>query len=73
MMRLIRIRSLKSKIILFFFLFASIVLLLKIGIFQQWIGTIILVKSDAYFQETVHQIGKREELHLKQFTTLATG
>jgi two-component system sensor histidine kinase YesM len=73
MMRLIRIRSLKSKIILFFFLFASIVLLLQIGIFQQWIGTIILEKSDAYFQETVHQIGKREELHLKQFTTLATG
>jgi two-component system sensor histidine kinase YesM len=73
MMRLIRIRSLKSKIILFFFLFASIVLLLQIGIFQQWIGTIIREKSDAYFQETVHQIGKREELQLKQFTTLAMG
>jgi two-component system sensor histidine kinase YesM len=73
MMKLIRIRSLKSKIILFFILFASIVLLLQIGIFQHWIGTIILEKSDAYFQETVHQVGKRVDLQLKQFTTMATG
>jgi two-component system sensor histidine kinase YesM len=73
MMKLIRIRSLKSKIILFFILFASIVLLLQIGIFQHWIGAIILEKSDAYFQETVHQVGKRVDLQLKQFTTMATG
>ncbi|MBD0380100.1 sensor histidine kinase [Paenibacillus sedimenti] len=73
MIRLLKMRSLKSKIILFFILFASIVMILQIGIFQHWIGAIILDKSDAYFEETVHQVGKRVELQLKQFNSLAVG
>lgn len=65
--------SLKSKIILFFIFFSSLILLLQIGIFQHWMGAIILAKSDTYFQETVNQVGKRMELQLKQFTNLAMG
>ncbi|WP_162251230.1 sensor histidine kinase [Paenibacillus sp. Root444D2] len=65
--------SLKSKIILFFILFSSLILLLQIGIFQHWMGAIILKKSDTYFQETVNQVGKRVELQTKQFINLAVG
>jgi two-component system sensor histidine kinase YesM len=68
-----KIRSLKSKIIMFFIIFTSMILLLQIGVFQQWIRSIILEKSETYFQETVHQIGQRVDLQFHQFHTMALG
>lgn len=69
----IKIHTLKSKIILFFILFACMILIVQIGVFQQWIRSIIMEKSEAYFQETVHQIGQRVDLQFHQFHTLALG
>jgi two-component system, sensor histidine kinase YesM len=69
----IKIRSLKSKIIIFFIIFASMILILQIGVFQQWIRSIIMEKSETYFQETVHQIGQRVDLQFHQFHTMALG
>jgi two-component system sensor histidine kinase YesM len=66
MMILIRMHSLKSKIILIFILIVIVVLLLQVGVFQSLISTIILEQSDTYFQETVNQIGKRVDLQLEQ-------
>ncbi|WP_270879175.1 cache domain-containing sensor histidine kinase [Paenibacillus aestuarii] len=69
----LRLRTIKSKIIAVFIGFTCMVVMLQFGIFQQWIGTMILDNSESYFQETVHQIGKRMELQLKQFRTMAEG
>ncbi|NHN30359.1 sensor histidine kinase [Paenibacillus sp. S3N08] len=59
-------RTLKSKIILMFILTASIVLVIQVGVFQNWISTIYMEQSDAYFRETVHQIGKRVDLQVEK-------
>ncbi|MDF2959719.1 MAG: yehU 4, partial [Paenibacillus sp.] len=58
--------TLKSKIILMFIMIASIVLVLQVGVFQSWISTIFMEQSDAYFRETVHQIGKRVDLQVEK-------
>lgn len=73
MRNVLRLRSLKSKIIMMFLVGASLVLLLQIGVFQRWISTIIVEKTDAYFQETVNQVGKRMDLQVKQFEATAIG
>ncbi|WP_165972286.1 cache domain-containing sensor histidine kinase [Paenibacillus piri] len=49
-----------------FILIASIVLILQVGVFQNWISTIFIEQSDAYFRETVHQIGKRVDLQVEK-------
>ncbi|NRF95862.1 sensor histidine kinase [Paenibacillus frigoriresistens] len=69
----IKIRTLKSKILLFFILFACIILLLQIGVFQKWIRSIIIEKSETYFKESVHQIGQRVDLEFNQFHAMAVG
>jgi two-component system sensor histidine kinase YesM len=71
MMSLIRMHSLKSKIILIFILIVIVVLLLQVGVFQSLISTIILEQSDSFFQETVNQIGKRVDLQLEQHEMMA--
>lgn len=70
-MKWFRANTIKSKIILLFFLIACIVLLLQVVVFQHWISSIIMEKSDAYFQETIHQIGERVDLQVKQFNSKA--
>jgi two-component system sensor histidine kinase YesM len=69
-MKLIRVHSLKSKIILIFLVIAIIVLMLQ-AVFQTLISTIIMQQSNAFFQETVHQIGKRVDLQMKQSENMA--
>jgi two-component system sensor histidine kinase YesM len=49
-----------------FIMIASIVLVLQVGVFQSWISTIFMEQSDAYFRETVHQIGKRVDLQVEK-------
>jgi two-component system sensor histidine kinase YesM len=71
MMKLVRMHSLKSKIILIFILTAIVVLMLQVGVFQSLISTIILEQSDTYFKETVNQIGKRVDLQMQQHETTA--
>lgn len=66
MMRFLKMHTLKSKIILIFIMISSIVLVLQIGFFQNWISTIYMEQSDAYFRETVHQIGKRVDLQVEK-------
>ncbi|TDF93754.1 sensor histidine kinase [Paenibacillus piri] len=66
MMSFFKMHTLKSKIILMFILIASIVLILQVGVFQNWISTIFIEQSDAYFRETVHQIGKRVDLQVEK-------
>jgi len=67
MMKWLRIHSLKNKFILVFLLITSALLGLQVGVFQPWIGSIILEQTNAYFEETVRQIGKRVELQNGQF------
>ncbi|NOU92510.1 HAMP domain-containing protein [Paenibacillus sp. LMG 31456] len=66
MMSFFKMHTLKSKIILMFILIASIVLVLQVGVFKNWISTIFMEQSDAYFRETVHQIGKRVDLQVEK-------
>lgn len=71
MMKLFRMHSLKSKIIMIFIMIAFIVLVLQVGVFQSLISTIIMKQSNAYFQETVQQIGKRVDLQIEQSKSMA--
>ncbi|MBB3128511.1 two-component system sensor histidine kinase YesM [Paenibacillus rhizosphaerae] len=72
-MKSLNIRSLRSKIMLLFIIFASLILILQMGVFQQWIRSIILEKSETYFQGTVYQIGQRVDMQFEQFGTMALG
>ncbi|MBO7744423.1 sensor histidine kinase [Paenibacillus sp. MWE-103] len=61
-MKWIKIRSLKHKIIMVFSVITVILIILQVGFFQHWVSAIILRQSEAYFQETVRQIGKQVDL-----------
>ncbi|MBD2869035.1 cache domain-containing sensor histidine kinase [Paenibacillus arenilitoris] len=65
-MNRIRIRSLKHKIILAFLVISAALITLQMGVFQHWIDSIMLRQTEAYFQETVRQIGKRVDLQYRQ-------
>lgn len=68
-----KIRSFKARLILFFVIIVTIVLVLQVGVSQYLISSIIVEKSNANFQETVNQIGNRVDLQVKQCEEIVQG
>lgn len=73
MMRYFKVRSLKHKIFVAFMIVSAVLVTLQLGVFQHWVDRIILKRSEAYFQETVRQIGKRMEVQYRQIDETVRG